>query len=239
MKILALLALLTASPSLAQPARVSPASATAALQAKSARLAKLYFAEAKGRAVGAREFRKNFLAGINAQPAALEAEKKHPGIINAGLQAGLVRLDKAYDELMPRLNLRLAGFFAERFSNAELDQAIAFYASPTGQKALSLTAERTDTSALSKRLAEDPKVGISSDDLLKLLGPNLVSELSDADRRVFHAFMVSPAGKKFGVHAQPLLELVSTEMTASMQQMLPEIQKSVLTAFQTYPSKQR
>lgn len=232
------LALAPTAPLLAQPAPASvpmtAANAPPEVMAKAARLAKLYFAETVAREVGMREFRTNFLKEVQAAPGVPALDAAHPGLIDAGLKAGMAQMNAFYDEMIPRLNAQVSGFFVANFTPEQMDGAITFYDSPAGRKIMRTAINGSDRAGLLEKIKTENRAEITTNDLVALTGPGIADVLASDEGQAFAAFLQSPVGKRFEVIAPKLMAMLSSAMSAEMQRMAPGMQQAIKDAFEAH-----
>lgn len=171
--------------------------------------ADLYVPDALTRDVARRTFETNIRANFLANPGNAAVEQRYPGALNAGVAAGIVELNAAYDDLLPRLRAKAAGVAAARLTARDLDAINRFYQSPVGQKSLRL--------GVIDRKAEDAP------------DPYFQDEYKEV-----RAFFASAAGRHF-IAARPAIDAaMDLEQNSRIDARLPAIQTAVTKAIRGF-----
>jgi hypothetical protein len=144
----------------------------------------------------AKTFEANFRRSFLASDKGREMERRLPGLLDAMAAAGVAECNRVVDGLLPWMMDEAGTTYADGMSEAELRDALAFYATGLGRKLVALIPEAVDAVTMrvdfSRLLtAEIPE---AVDAATKRID---YSRLLTADeRRRFAAFSASPAGRR-------------------------------------------
>lgn len=112
-------------------------------------------------------------------------EKTHPGITTAVIQAARDEVAKSYGTTVDLLRHDVAEIYRAQFTSLEIGKLIGFYATPTGQAMIAMSAETsgdtasaTDTERKQKAAAmlQNPSPQIKAD-LIKLMQTGLLPKI--------------------------------------------------------------
>jgi hypothetical protein len=165
----------------ALPASVLAAPAVAAQDARLALGRELAAATTPVAAIrrdSAKAFDANFRRSFLASDKGREMERRVPGLLDAMAAAGVAEWDRVVDTLMPRMMDEAGTTYAGGMSEAQLRDALAFYATGLGRKLVALIPEAVDVATM--RIDYSPL-------------------LTADERRRFAAFSASPAGRRMNV----------------------------------------
>lgn len=124
---------------------------------------------------GAKAFEANFRRSFLASDKGREMERRLPGLLDAMAAAGVAEWDRVVETLLPRMMDEAGTTYAGAMSEAELRDALAFYAGGLGRKLVALIPEAVDPATM--RIDYSPL-------------------LTADERRRFAAFSDSPAGRR-------------------------------------------
>lgn len=132
------------------------------------------------------------LAEANTQLAALEGE--HPGLLLALAKEMMPIVNRSARERLPELHRRQARLFAESFTASELQSLLDFYASPTGQKMITLMMANLRPDAMLAEAAKSPDMKVGAESALKDIQatvPSIVAKLDASDEPALRKLMAS------------------------------------------------
>ncbi len=218
----------------AAPAAESPAAA--ARRVKAHRLAQLLSSEAMVVDAGDDSYIKMTSDVMLAQPDVPELERKYPGVVDAMVRASLPIAKRQMHNRLPLLWDRLSDLYLANFTTPELDQAIAFYGSPTGQKMIAQMVARMKPNAIAADLKKDPEAGVSVDSFrkdMKATVPGVVGSLTPKEQAALLAFSrtsVFPKIARIGPRSQELVVAWSQEATPEETKDLVDSMKAAMLA---------
>jgi len=184
-------------------------------------------------------YKRQFLRSLSSDPAIASLEQKYPGISIAAMAAGRAVMEKGLQEDIPKIHLELAAYMGKNFSAPEIRAINQFYGSSAGQSLLRGVSENLDADQLADDMMGKMKTGdgqmvIENDAIIGAASQAAMKSLSEEHIPAIAAFMSSPAGRKFSLHTEELLGIVTREMTVSTNRMTPEIQAEGLRALMRF-----
>ncbi|ATW03219.1 hypothetical protein CHN51_06425 [Sphingorhabdus sp. YGSMI21] len=180
-------------------------------------------------------FERQFSRTLESEPSNAALEKKYPGIGKAAMSAGRAVLRDGLQKDIPTIQLELSAYMGENFSAPEIRAINQFYTSSAGRSLLRGVRENLDADQLTDRMIEKMKTGdgqmvIDNDEIIDMTGQAAMKSLEEEHIPAIAAFMTSPAGRKFSLHAKDLIAIVSQGMNVSTNRMMPDIQAAGLRA---------
>lgn len=218
------------APVVATPPTESPA--VAARRDKALRLARVLASDQFVVEAGDDAYIKLTRDAMLASPDVQAMEKQHPGVVDAMVRASLPVTKVQLRRRLPQLWDKLADFYLANFTPLELDQALTFYASPTGQKMIAQLIARIRPNAVAAELKKNPTGGVSAGALrsdVQATVPGIVGTLTAKDQAVLLAFSRTAAFariQKIGPQVQEL-------QVAWMRDVSPEDYAEVRDAMKT------
>jgi hypothetical protein len=163
-------------------------------------LARLIYPEALNSAIVSYTILHVVSPGYHADPNLRTLEAAHTGIIDAMVAAMRPEFERGRREALPRLWAQTSAVYAAGLTRDELRQAVAFYASPAGQRLAS--AERTAVAHAETKINQ---VGAQKDP---------AGGLDPADARARSVFEASETGQKLAA-LQPQIEAILNDWNST------------------------
>jgi hypothetical protein len=138
---------------------------------------------------------------LRTDPAYLDLEKKHPGVIDAVAFAMSAELRRAALNRLPDLRHHLGAIYDGVLSETELSQALDFYRSPAGKWLIEQMQNQAKGSVaqLNRERLADPARDVTSADLetsADAAKTKLQATMTPEQREAISAFIYSPLGEK-------------------------------------------
>lgn len=169
-----------------------------------------------------------------------EMEKVYPGISDVAIQAEREIVEPASMARLPHMHQAIADVYAQYLTTDDMDYISAFYATPTGAKALVAAAEGSDFSHMvEKNLANEQSKVEASDLKTMVMGhtTKFLSILNDDDRRKLVAFGLSPAGRKWGGIQSLVLEATANVANEGNAEVIARATDNVVKAMTVFVNK--
>ena len=230
-------AVTTPAPARSVPAQVTP---TPESRAQALKLAQALNGEELTRRQINRLYTVTMPAAIKQKAEYQEMEKVYPGISDVAIQAEREIVEPASMARLPQMHQAIADVYAQYLTSDDMEAISAFYATPTGAKALAAAAEGSDFSHMvEKNLAsEDSKIE-ASDIKTMVMGhtSKFLSILDDEDRRKLVAFALSPAGRKWGGIQPMVLETTANHANQGNAEVITRATENVIKAMTDFVNK--
>jgi hypothetical protein len=128
-------------------------------------------------------------------------EKAYPGLIAVIVESLKPKMLAAYAQKTPLLWERLGSLYANNLTSAELNQMMAFYKSPTGQKVLTGFSQTGNNANILKQTRETggadmDKLGAAAQRDLAATARKVSASFTDTERVAIFKFENSPLGVK-------------------------------------------
>jgi hypothetical protein len=194
-----------------------------------------------------REFDKNFVASLSANPEMKALETQYPGLLEAMHQATRDLIGEEMGRSVEQAHASLAQLIGKEFTAADIAELTAFYRSPIGQKTLTQMAEATDASGLYQQAVQQPDFKLTENQAeaqIKQTARAATKSFTDDKQVQLMLFMAKPSFLKLA-KAQPEIRKIMVETFNSKD---PEFDKSIeqamalavqehIARFETQPSK--
>ncbi|WP_373474613.1 DUF2059 domain-containing protein [Sphingorhabdus sp.] len=131
---------------------------------------------------------------ISSDPELVELDRDDPGIVREIARVAMPIINKYYRIRLPELHARQSDLYFRNFSEQEIDRLIAFYASPTGQKMITLTMDNLQPNAVIEELKSSGDWKTSSESVLTDIRrtiPGTMAAMTDADLKEMEKLMQS------------------------------------------------
>jgi hypothetical protein len=163
------------------------------------RLAALLNPAEKTLEVAMRAFDTGVDAALKKSPDDAAVFDRNPGLLEAVMDAERPLMRKHLLEVIPGHQRRYAEFYARKFTPEEIDQLIAFYSGPTGQKVIAALYAGVDLGKLTDKLDSKGNLALTGKDIqdVHAAAVSRVPDLLDADdwKAVF-MFSATPVHSK-------------------------------------------
>jgi hypothetical protein len=235
----ALLAALSV-PLAAQAAPQAAPTVDAARMSRGVTLARMLNSEAMTRVQMERVLSQTLPNALNADASFSALEKEHPGISAAMIEAMRPIVVDGLIKTLPVAWERIGAVFAEELTAAELDQAIAFYASATGSRVLEgMTREADFSKVMQEMLAgKNGKVNEASLHWSVSAGAvKAVQQLSPEDRRRLVDFGWSAAGAKLNATNRRVMAIVTAWSNEDHPEVDAQMEKAMIAVSEKFLSQ--
>lgn len=228
-----LLTLSVGSPVFAAPNPSAPAS----IPANAVELSLMLNPSAKIVEVGLRAFDAAFEAAAESRSEEAAIFEQNPGLKDAVLDAARPVVRKHILADMPALQQRCGRFYAQRFTSAEIDGLIAFYASPTGAKLVEGMYAGADLAKLVERVGEPADDPLTADEVggfTRSTVSRILRAFSDEDRKALKAFAATPLFAKLLQVVPDFRQLMADIANEPAPEMEAELDTVVARAVEAY-----
>jgi hypothetical protein len=210
--------------------------------ALSTEFSKLYVPSELSVSTAVKNYERQFMRGIEANPQALAMEKQKPGITKFSMDAGRVEMEKAITALIPNVQKKLADFMSKEFTAQELAEINAFYKTDSAQALLKATSENMNTDAIADKEIANLEAGvetpaINKDDVMNVTQEAVMKSIKPEMMSDIMKFMTSSTGQKFQQKTGGIAEIVTSGMNNDMMEQGPKIQAAVMKAAESYTGK--
>lgn len=158
---------------------------------------------------------------------------EHPKLLDAIFDAALPVVRKHVRTDVPELQRTFARFYASKFTQADIDQLIAFYGSPTGAKLVAGMYAGLDMDKLVEAVGPDGTKPVSNDDMRGMLtstAMRILPAFNEADRKAFATFTKTQLFLKVRAATPEMIKLMteianqpSTELDAEIEQVIGRV----------------
>lgn len=156
-------------------------------------------------------------------------EEEHPGIARYMIDKGLPILLDYLRSLLPALWSDIAGVYVRRLSEAEIQQTLTFFRTPTGTKMVRLVNENVSFDAIvTESVNNRPITADTLDSTVTQAAKRARAEFSAAETAQIVVFMLSPTGRKLKMLQ---LELSAVMVNFANHKPSPEIEARMGEAF--------
>lgn len=171
----------------------------------------------------ARSYASGFRQIALADPATVALDEAYPGLIDRLIEVSQPVVLGQMERRLPELWRRQAELFAAELTPSEIEDAIAFYASPAGRKMMTALGEHYDEGPLMDDMMENPDYKISGEALTAGIAgaiPGIIREMDAGELRALFAFSRQPVFakvKELGPRSQAINATWANEQTEEAQ----------------------
>jgi Uncharacterized protein conserved in bacteria (DUF2059) len=169
-----------------------------------------------------------------------DLEARYPGVIEAMLRASVATMNAQMHKRVPVLWDRMADIYLDAFSMPELDQLLAFYGSPTGQRIMTSFDRRLKPKAMMNDMVKNDDFSVSVGSLKSDLAdtvPGVVRDMTSADKAALMKFMQTSAFRKINATSGRIQQALLSWMQEESPEEADELEGVMSDAMKAYMRK--
>lgn len=216
------------------------AASDAVHDARSLELARVLNSEAMTRAQTEKMLDETLPATLAADPDFKAMEKDYPGITKAMLGAMRTIVVEDVMKSLPTLWDRVSKIYGEELSTAELDEAIAFYRTPTGTRLLESMSREADLSGMLKTMIAAEAATVTEGALRTetlASAKKTAGKLDSGDRQAITNFGWSPAGAKMRTANNRVMAVVAAWSNETTPEADARMEKAMIEVVEKFIGK--